>query len=109
VLAGVLWWRGRVLPAQVLGALGGVLMLAGAVVPSVLPPVHRVWMAGALALSKITTPIFIGVVYFGVITPIGLVRRALGHNRMKTNRSGGGTWVTRDSRAPTAEDMERQF
>jgi hypothetical protein len=109
VLAGLLWWRGRVQPAQVLVALGAVLILAGALIPNLLPPVHRVWMAGALALSKITTPILMGVVYFGVITPIGLIRRAFGHNLMRMRRTGSGTWITRDSRAATAEEMERQF
>jgi hypothetical protein len=34
----------------------------------------------AHALSKVTTPIFMGIVYFVVLTPIGFIRRSFGGN-----------------------------
>jgi hypothetical protein len=108
VLALVLWWRGRFVAAQVAGATGAVLMLAGLTVPNLLPPVHRAWMAAAAALSRVTTPIFMGVVYFGVFAPIGFVRRALGQSRLKPRR-GTTAWVARDPGARSRTDMERQF
>ena len=40
-----------------------------------LGPVERAWMGLAGIISKVTTPIFMSVVYFVVLTPVGLLRR----------------------------------
>ena len=70
-LAGFTWWRGHQKVATVAGALGAAFIVAGLLAPGQLGLVYRGWMAFGLALSKITTPIFMGVVYFLVISPIG--------------------------------------
>ena len=72
VLGGILLWRGKETLSTVLLALGGVLVLAGLVVPTLLGPVERAWMGLAHLISKVTTPIFMGIVYFVVMTPIGI-------------------------------------
>jgi hypothetical protein len=60
------------------GALSVLLMVGGVVVPRKLGPVERAWMAAAHRVSKVTTPVIMGIVYFLVLTPIGLVMRLLG-------------------------------
>jgi hypothetical protein len=105
LLAGVVLWRRGTTPVFVtLAALGGVLMLAGAGVPTALARVYTVWMRFAVLLSRITTPIFMGVVYFVVLTPTGLLMRLFGR-RTLSSRAG---WVTR---APGVRRSEllRQF
>jgi hypothetical protein len=104
-LAAVSWWRGHALPPIVLGTLGAALVVAGLVVPTFLGPVERAWMALAHALSKVTTPLFMGIVYYGVIAPTGLVMRALGKNPLVHADAEGGYW----RRAARAQNMERQF
>jgi saxitoxin biosynthesis operon SxtJ-like protein len=108
VVAAVAFWRGRILPAQIFAGVGAALVLLGLVLPAALLPVQRVWMGLALAISKVTTPIFLGIVYFGVIAPIGLVRRLGGENLARRARGKASFWV---SRQPGHEknDMERQF
>jgi len=83
------------------------LILCGIVLPGVLPPVHRAWMGLALMISRVTTPIILAIMYFGVITPIGLVRRMLGHDALKARRTGSGFWVSREAGRQT--DMKHQF
>ena len=47
-------------------------------------------MGLAHAISKVTTPIFMGVVYFVVITPIGFIRRrAFGSNPLSPRAPAG--------------------
>jgi hypothetical protein len=108
LIAAVALWRGRVLAGEVFAGVGAVLVLLGLVLPGALIPVHRVWMGLALAISKVTTPIFLGAVYFGVIAPIGLLRRLGGQNLARRSRSQASFWVSRDS-GPVRNDMERQF
>jgi hypothetical protein len=104
VLAGLSKWRGHVVPPLVLGGLGIALVLAGLVLPGHLSGVHRAWMGLAHALSKVTTPIFMGLVYYLVLTPIGLIMRALGKNPL--HHGGESGWVRRDQ---TRSDLQRQF
>ena len=55
--------------------LFGVLGVAALAMPLALRSVYRIWMRFGLLLSKITTPLILGIVFFAVISPIGLLRR----------------------------------
>jgi hypothetical protein len=109
VLAAILWWRGRETAMIVTGALGGVLALAGLVVPGQLGPVYRAWMRLALLISKVTTPIFMGLTYFLVLAPSGLLMRALGKNPIVHKEAGGSFWASRPAGPKRKSDLTRQF
>jgi hypothetical protein len=52
----------------------GVLLLVPALLaPRVLAPVYRIWMTVGEALGWINTRILLGVVFYGLITPMGLI------------------------------------
>jgi saxitoxin biosynthesis operon SxtJ-like protein len=108
VLGTLAWWRGRPLASQVFWVVGAALILFGMVLPAALRPVHRAWMGLALTISKVTTPIFLGIVYFGIITPVGLVRRVLGQDPLKRKRTGDTFWVPLKA-GQKQSDMKRQF
>lgn len=97
VLATISWWRGHHYPVYVLGALAGVLILGGLVIPRQLGPVERGWMQLAVLISKVTTPVFMGVVYFLVLFPIGLVMRAFGRNAVKHQAVNDSYWAPRST------------
>lgn len=109
VLAGVLyWWRGHVSAAAVLAGLGTVLAVAGVLIPGRLSPIWRAWMGLAHLLSKVTTPIFMGVVYYLVLTPTGLLRRWLGQNPIRHRAADDTYWAPRpDDRRRS--NLQRQF
>jgi len=109
VLAGVALWRGHPRVGTVLAALGGVLLVAGLLVPTRLGPVQRGWMAMAHLISRVTTPIFLGIVFFVVFAPIGLVMRLFGRRVLERAPVGGTWWVARAPEARQRGDMERQF
>ncbi len=107
-LAGISYWRGHSIAPMVLGGLGGLLFLGGLVVPGQLGGVYRGWMGLAGLISKVTTPIFLGIVYFLVLTPLGLIRRAFGKRPIDHGLVEGGYWVRRTVTRPP-QHMERQF
>ena len=109
VFAGFAWWRGHPTTTMVLGGLGGVLAVAGLVLPRQLGPVERAWMALAHAISKITTPIVMGVMYLLVLAPIGWLRRTLGGNPMTHVEQGQSFWQQRAAGARQSKSMRRQF
>ena len=105
-LAALLWWREKETARNVVAGLGAALVLGGLLVPGQLGPIYRGWMGFALALSKVTTPIFMGIIYFGLFLVTGLLRRAIGSNQMVRVEQGGSYWVARER---TRANLERQF
>lgn len=88
--------------------LGGALVLAGLLLPGRLGPVYRGWMALALAISKVTAPIFMGAIYFLVLTPSGLLARLFGHRPLSRPSSAPTYWQSRPAGARRG-DMNHQF
>jgi hypothetical protein len=89
----------------------GLFFLAGALAPTRLGPVERAWMSLAHAISRITTPVFMGIVYFLILTPTGLLRRAISRKSISPDRSKTTFWVDRPGmdREALRRRMERQF
>lgn len=106
VFAGIAFWREHPLAARILVTPGALLLMAAAVIPTALGPVERAWMGFALLLSKVTTPIFMGAVYFLVLTPIGVVRRLAGANSVAVPPKQPSFWAPRDA---ARSDLHRQF
>lgn len=107
VLAGIAFWRQHPTPTKILGGISGFLIVFGVVFPKILGPVERFWMGFAKVLSKFTTPVFMSIVYFVVLAPVGLLRRTIGRNPMRHSATNDSFWVSRaDS---PASDLKRQF
>lgn len=109
VLASISAWRGHALVPAILGTLGGALALAGLIMPTYLGPVERAWMGLAHAISRVTTPIVMGVMYFLVVTTLGLLRRAFGGNPLTQRAHGAGYWQPRPPGRRRSGSMQRQF
>ena len=109
VFGGIVLWRDHPLLAQIFWATAGVLILGALVVPARLKPVERVWMAGALQISRVMTPIVMGIVYFLVLTPIALVVRRTKGNPLVHPEDETGFWYKTDDVNTTKSDMRRQF
>ena len=106
-LGGLLLWRGHEQVAIVLLVAAGLLLSAGIAVPTRLGPVERAWMGMALAISKVTTPILMSVVYFLVMAPVGLLRRAFGGNPLRQHGPRDSNWV--EHKPSEHGSLRRQF
>ena len=109
VFGGIALWRSREFPAQVLWGIGGLLILGAALMPAKLKPVERAWMAMALQISRVTTPILMGIVYFLVLTPIALLMRSTKGNPLVHRTDATGYWFTKGEGQDAKSDMRRQF
>jgi hypothetical protein len=102
----VAWIRHHNLPAEICACLGAILICAGSIAPGRLTPLWRAWMGLARAISRVTTPLFMGLVYFLIFTPMGLVKRRIGKDPLIHGAGPDGYWVKKgDARS----GMERQF
>jgi len=103
-----LLWRQQSPRAWAL-ALTVLLVLPALVAPRTLGPVYRLWMALGEVLAWINTRIILGVVFYGVVTPIGLVMRLMGHDPMRRRFERVGESYRVRSVPRPATHMMRQF
>ena len=99
-----LWWlyRGKfATAAYVLSAAGSALVLCGLVFPRLLTVPRRLWMKLAEGMSFISSRIILAVVFFLVLTPIGLVKRAMGWDPLQRRSKARDTfWQPYPERNP---------
>jgi drug/metabolite transporter (DMT)-like permease len=108
LLALLLWRRTHVTAATVAGAVGVALFLGGLAVPGQLGPVYRAWMGLAKAISKVTTPIVMSIIFFLVFTPAGFLVRLFGHRPLTHPRGAGTYWHSRPEGSRRGA-MDHQF
>jgi len=117
VVAGVLFaialwnlYRGRLMVVAILATIAGVLTLIGLFVPVAARAFHRFWMGIAAVLGYVNSRILLSLLYYGLFTPVGLVRRLLGKDPMKRRGPGESSyWVMREYTRQTKDQFERLF
>jgi hypothetical protein len=111
VIAAVLLWRGRVTRAEVLGAVGAVLLLLGLVQPALLKWPSALWWRFAAALGYVNSRIILTVAFALVLTPLGLIWRMLGRDPLRRRRPAAGAsgWSPYADRYKDQKHYERMF
>ncbi len=90
--------------------LASLLVIPALLLPRSLAPVYRGWMMVGHVLGWINTRIILGVIFYGLFTPIGLVRRFLlakDSMRRKFEPEADTYRIVRQSRP--SSHMKRQF
>ena len=92
-------------------ALAGVLIAIALAMPPLLAPLNRLWTRFGLLLGKVTTPVVMGVLFYLVVTPTGLLMRLFGKDplRLSCDREAGSYWIQREPPGPSPETMTNQF
>ena len=88
---------------------GGLLIVLGAILPQVLAPIHKGWMWVGHVLGWVNTRILLSIVFFALLTPLGLVFRLMGKDTMRQGFAESSTTyrVVRSSRPHS--HMKYQF
>jgi hypothetical protein len=104
-----LLWRGSIQPIALGIALA--FLAVSLIAPAWLAPLNRLWLKFGELLHRITSPIILGIMFFGVITPVGWLMRLAGKDllRMKFDRDAPSYWVRREPPGPDKTSLKRQF
>ncbi len=85
-------------------------ILVGFVTPIILKPIYLVWMVFAVILGWIMTRVILSLVFYLIMTPIGLFTRLIGEDFLGLKKTDSGSyWNLRDSNYETNQDYEKQF
>jgi hypothetical protein len=107
------WWlyRGRLeVVRPVVLTIGCLLVILGALFPTALKLPYRLWTGLAEALSFVTTRVILALVFFVVVTPIGLIGKALGRDPLRRRaKPAASFWWPYSDRQRDPKHYEKMF
>lgn len=89
---------------------GGALLLISLLIPILFRPFNLIWYWIGQALNKIVSPIVLGVLFFGLLTPFAVVSRLFGRDVLRLKRRDTASyWIDRSASESTSTSFENQF
>lgn len=100
-------WNG---PASV-AAFAAIFFIASTLLtPKILTPLNWFWYQLGIFLGKIVNPIILGIIFFGLITPISLFTRLIGRDELRLKKRTVKTyWIDRSPPGPTSDSFNDQY
>ena len=88
-----------------------VILLITLVAPALLALPNRLWLRFGLLLNRIISPVVLAFLFYVVVTPMGLLMRAVGKDSLRLRRGGtdASYWIERDPPGPKPDSMNHQF
>ena len=91
-----------------LGVIGLSFLVATLVNPDVLLPLNKLWMRFGLLLGMIISPIVMGIIFFGLFTPMSLTMRLFRRDELRLRFKNKKThWILRDF--PDGDELSDSF
>ena len=79
--------------------ISGIFLLLGLSNSKLLLPLNKLWFKFGILLGNIIGPIVMGIIFFFVVTPTGLIMRALGKDLLglKNNTKKKSYWIVKNN------------
>jgi hypothetical protein len=92
-------------------AIAAGFLIVALALPTVLAPLNRLWLRVGLLLHRIVNPIVLGIMFFLVITPMGMMMRLFGKDLLKLryDPNAASYWVGRTPPGPAPKSLNHQF
>lgn len=91
--------------------LAVLLALIALTQPVLLAAPNRAWTKLGVLLSKVVSPVALGILFYGVLTPFSMAMRIAGKDplHLKPDRSAASYWIPRQPPGPRPDSMSNQF
>ena len=110
LIGGYCFNRGAHNFAWVLGGLAILFCITAVTKPEWLLPLNKLWMRFGFLLGMIVSPLVLGILFFGLFTPISLSMRLFGRDELRLKpKSAPSYWKVRDSSELTVDSFKHQF
>ena len=92
-------------------AIGGLFVICGLIYPTLLKPLYRPWMIFAVILGWFMTRLILALLFYLIITPIGLITRILGKLSIDIGwkKEMESYWTPIESNDQSRVDHEKQY
>lgn len=91
--------------------VAAVFLAVALIRPTLLHPLNRLWFAFGMLLNRIVSPLFLGLVFYLSVMPVGLAMRMFGKDplRLKREPESASYWIERRPPGPEADSLKNQF
>lgn len=91
--------------------ISSAFIIFGFLIPIILKPICIVWMSFAIILGWFMTRFILSLLFYLIVTPIGLITRVLGKDflELKKEASNGSYWNQRGSSFEKNQSYDKQF
>lgn len=73
-------------------------------------PLNKLWMAFGMLLGKIVSPIILGIIFFGLFTPLGIFMRIIGRDELRLKpKDRTSFWKNKNATTIAAQNFKQQF
>lgn len=88
-----------------------ILLLINMIWPAIFRPVARIWIGGSIVLGTIVSKILLTILFFGLVTPLGVIRRIAGADAMllKQWKKGPASVFNERNHRFEVNDIEKPF
>ena len=94
VLSVYTYYLGKVFLANFSGSLGAIFLLLTIFRVRILFPLNKLWMRLGFLLGMVVNPVIMGIIFFGVFTPVGMVIRLFGRDELHLKNLNQSTkWI----------------
>ena len=83
-----------------------VFLIVTIIKPNLFTFLNKLWIKFGILLGKIISPIVMGIVFFFVVTPIGIFLKILKKDVMGLKTGVSSYWITREDKV---QSMKKQF
>ena len=85
-----------------------IFLFLGLINSKILTPLNKLWFRFGILLGNVFSPIVMGIIYFGVITPIGILMKLIGKDilNLKQNKKSSTYWIKKEK---VISNMKNQF
>ena len=110
LLGGFLLWRGKVY-YPIFFIISTLFLFLGLVLPVLLKPIQKIWMVLALIMGWFMTRIILIILFYLIVTPIGLLARLFGKDFLNTkfNKNADSYWIPKKEAPFDKKNYENQF
>ena len=109
VVATYFYYLDNLIWAYMVSAAALLFLLVTLIKSDALLPLNKVWMCFGLLLGMIVSPIVIGVIFFGLFTPIAIVMRLSGRDELRLKFAQKAShWIPRGEPIKS-ESFKNQF
>ena len=109
IISGLLMYYGNYFYRPI-AIVASTFIVLGFIFPIFLKPIYFVWMIFAAILGWIMTRVILSMVFYLIMTPIGLITRLLGEDFLKLKKMDSESyWNSRDTNYENNQDYEKQF
>lgn len=104
-------YKDRAIPAEILISLGVIFTFSSFFYQPIVLPIYKIMMRVSHLLGWVNTRIILGIIFYFMVTPTGLIMKLLGKNFLKRRieKNKGSYWEKKEQIEFTRERCEKQY